>query len=237
LHSPPTVSNSFVVLPDLHCPFQNDKFIDKVVGVASAWGIKDCVIAGDLLDLEPYSNFIFDHSRIVEEGLEAAEKTLDGLLDHFDNIKWIMGNHEERLLKKIGKNQISFDRLKRLVSTSPRVEFSQYYWAVGGDWIVCHPAEFSSSNPIQVATTMATKYNKNIIAAHMHIVAEGQDITGKYVGVVAGTCANYEELDYCHMRLNKKPEMMNGAVIVREGYHWLLTRWSDWAGIKRVYGR
>lgn len=235
-NDPPKVSDNFVVLPDLHCPCEDEEFIDKVSGLAASWGIKDAVIAGDLLDLESLSSYVNDVTCTVEYGLEHAEKVIDGLLQVMDNVVWIMGNHEERLLRVIGKNQISFERLKRLVSCDPRLTFSEYFYAMSDDgrWMICHPAEFSVANPLGVTSLMAAKYGVNVITGHMHVTACGQDLTGKYYGVVAGMCADPDKLGYAALRPNKKPHMERGAVIVQDGYPWLLTKWSDWQRLHKL---
>ena len=235
-NSPPTVANNFAVFPDLHCPCQDDRFINRIIEVADHWNIREAVIAGDLLDLEALSMYVNDVTNLVEHGLDQAEKAIERMLKNFDRIVWIMGNHEERLLRLIGKNQISFERLKRMVTCDERVFFSEYFYCMSkdGKWMTCHPKEFSTTNPLAITSLMCTKYNVNIIAGHMHMIAQGQDLTGDHIGIIAGTCADPEMLGYSALRPNKKPDMEQGAVIIRNGYPWQLTKWTDWKWLTSV---
>jgi predicted phosphodiesterase len=231
---PPTVPNSTLVLADLHCPYQNNEFIDRVVKLAKSWGINNVVILGDLLDLEQYSSYIYDESKIIEQGLAAAEHITDVTLADFPSILWLMGNHEERLYKRLGKDQISQDRLKRLVTTSDRVSFSRMYYAMteDGSWMICHPGNYSRPNPGGLIAQYCAKYQCNVIAGHMHLIAKTQDISGKYVGMVIGTCAG--ELEYDIIQPTNNPIMCNGAVILRDSYAWQLDQWSDWETLAKL---
>jgi hypothetical protein len=235
----PVVSNNIVILPDPHCPAEDSGFIERVMRVANEWEIKECVICGDLLDLEAYSTYLTRADEFIETGLAHAEKIINNLiLPYVDRVVWIMGNHEERLLKKIGKNQISMERLRRLVTIDERVEFSPFYYAYTKDkkWMICHPDNYSRSNPVGVGATLCAKYHCNIIAGHMHVVGKGQDISGKYMAIVSGTCADTKEgLEYDYIQPSTNPAMLNGATIINNDHPWLLDKWTDWKALENAY--
>ena len=54
---PPTIEGDALVLPDVEIPFHHADFMNRVIDLASAWGIKQVICAGDLLHMDSISGW------------------------------------------------------------------------------------------------------------------------------------------------------------------------------------
>jgi len=54
---PPTVEGDALILPDCEIPFHHAEFMNRVIDLASAWGIKQVICAGDLLHMDTLSGW------------------------------------------------------------------------------------------------------------------------------------------------------------------------------------
>lgn len=50
-------SEAVLVLPDVEAPFHHAEFLSRVLELAEAWNVKDCILAGDALHLDTFSSF------------------------------------------------------------------------------------------------------------------------------------------------------------------------------------
>lgn len=55
--SPPTLEGDALILPDVEIPFHHAEFLDRVIDLAEAWGIKQVICAGDLLHMDSISGW------------------------------------------------------------------------------------------------------------------------------------------------------------------------------------
>jgi hypothetical protein len=55
--SPPTLEGDALILPDVEIPFHHAEFLDRVIDLAEAWGIRQVICAGDLLHMDSISGW------------------------------------------------------------------------------------------------------------------------------------------------------------------------------------
>jgi predicted phosphodiesterase len=229
--SPPHIEGSALILADPHCPYHDADFVNRVLDIALAGRVEHCVIAGDLLDMNAFSPFDANSNAHFEQDCEEAEGFTEALASAFRSVLWIKGNHEGRLDKRIGLHQLADGRVKRLVSLTDKVVYTGYYFCYVDDWMIAHPKNVSVIAG-RVAAQLAGKYRCNVVAGHGHLWGMAPDVSGRYLGIDSGACADPLRLEYNAMRPNTRPMMVQGAVILRDGYPWPLSPHMDLRGMR-----
>jgi hypothetical protein len=54
---PLTMEGNALIIPDLELPFHNAEFVNRVLDLAQAWGIEQCIMAGDMLHFDSLSGW------------------------------------------------------------------------------------------------------------------------------------------------------------------------------------
>ena len=110
--------NRFVVLSDIHFPYQDNKALNAVYSFLKDKEINTIVLNGDILDMYDVSSFDKDPSRInsLQQELNLAYKFFKKLreLQPKAKIVFIRGNHEYRIERYLRKHPelFSLDALK-----------------------------------------------------------------------------------------------------------------------------
>jgi predicted phosphodiesterase len=229
---PPTTADC-LVLADPHCPYHDADFINLCVDLAQSAGIKEVIVAGDLVDYNALSPFDPNVHDILETEYATAEQFLEVLSKAFEKVTCIKGNHEARLDKRLGYHQIGADRLGRLFTSASNIHWSPYYHAISGTWRISHPKN-ASVMPGAVAAKLATKYRTNVIAGHGHLFGVAQDLTGQFIGIDSGACCDPDRLEYITARMNTRPVVYQGAVILRDNYPYLISKHFDTQALRRA---
>jgi predicted phosphodiesterase len=215
LDQPPTIGDC-LILADIHVPYHDAPFINRCVDIALGMGIKEVAIAGDLLDYNAFSPFDPNVVDTLEAEYAAAENFLGILAGAFARVLRIKGNHDARLDKRIGYHQLPAERARRILTDKPNVVFSDYYHCLCGEWRIAHPKN-ASTVPGSVAAKLAGKYHCNVVAGHGHLFGVAQDISAHYVGIDSGACVDPARLEYIEARMNTRPCIYQGAVILKGG--------------------
>lgn len=96
-----------LVLGDLHCPFQNKKAVDWVIGLAKDKQPDAIVQIGDATDMFAFSRYPKVLPMLPEEELSLARLALEDIWKRLRSASpkakcyQLIGNHDERPLKKI----------------------------------------------------------------------------------------------------------------------------------------
>ena len=83
------------------------------------------------------------------------------------------------------------------------------------------------------AAGLAAKFQCHVIVGHSHIWKVGRDISGRYWAIAAGHCADEERMAYAAIRHSKRMSHVSGAVIIRDGFPWVLNEWTPWDRLKK----
>lgn len=112
------MKNKFVVLSDIHFPYQDDKAIKAVYKFLEQHPVDTIILNGDILDFYDVSSFDKDPSRInsLQAEINLAQKFFKKLRDLSPNsrIVFVKGNHSERIERYLKKHPelYSLDALK-----------------------------------------------------------------------------------------------------------------------------
>lgn len=99
----PELSGDWVVVSDVHVPRHSERTCCAVVAAGQRFGVRQLLVAGDLMDFEEISS----HRHMGTEGVSAvrsltlAFEVLHGFAVQFDRIVVIKGNHDDRLQRLI----------------------------------------------------------------------------------------------------------------------------------------
>lgn len=230
---PPRIPQPALCLFDVHAPYHHAGWLKQVTGLAAAWGVRQLVLGGDFADLAAFSPFGRDAEVYAEKEFREVEAVLDGLAAGFDQVTYIWGNHSERIRRLVGKD-LAASRFLRLFSRRENVAISEYWWGFCGErWIVCHPGNASVIHA-RVPSLLAEKYNRHVAAGHGHLQGAAWTRSGELIGLDVGVCADRERLEYTQRRLNTRPAVNLGALILVDELPWLLTPLSDFKRLARL---
>jgi hypothetical protein len=268
-----------VVLPDIEAPFQNADFFNRVLELADTWGVRQAIVAGDLLHFDSITaweaNWIAPRNGGLSEGAErklmnaamglpselqqemmnaivsigeetedgdpnisqelrAARKCVKAMAECFENIDFLLGNHDGRFLKALGSPMFPDELLILIEQNNPKWRVAPYYYSrlitEDGVYQVEHPKTWAKNSPIK----LASKYRCHILQAHSHKWAKDLDISGRYWAIHMGCIVDETRLPYAAQRHNTAEAHMQGAVIVRDGYPYLLGERTIWEHLKRM---
>ena len=88
------------------------------------------------------------------------------------------------------------------------------YCILNNSWYICHP-DFYSVIPLSVSRTLSSKYQMNVICGHMHRLAIGKDISGKFYCIESGGLFDPGKLEYLK-KTTKNPIQTSGYVIIED---------------------
>jgi hypothetical protein len=179
------VDEDVMVTADWHIPIYNPWLVNGMIEKAVELDIRLLAIGGDFFNFDALSQY---DPKQQDAGL--ARETGEGaavvrtLLEWFDTIYVIWGNHDARLHKALGY-KAKFEHAMRYAlgdldkKELDRVEISNldhmyvnFTGQQNGSWRLCHPATYSRV-PLSTPRTLAAKFGCNIICAHAHHAAIG----------------------------------------------------------------
>lgn len=235
-----------LVIADLHVPYQNAEWVERVSELALAWGVDDVLLAGDALDMYALSTYERESNPTLEDEIEAWREFEDAMLAYYKRLIWMMGNHEYRLGRKID-NAITTAQMVAGVFVDPanreKVEVVNSYSvnvSLPGpdaliDWRIEHPKSAGAG----VAVNLAVHHRLNVAVAHTHHASTSRDPSGTYFGVRIGASADHNRMSYCTRITHGKDAMTNGALILVPGkdgiFHYNLEPEMDLRAMKNIY--
>lgn len=222
---PMQVKGDALLLFDIHAPFHDGRWIDRCIDLAKSWSVRQCILGGDVADFNAFSPYGADLGIDAEQELDTLAELVDGIVDAFDMTFIFSGNHDVRPLRLL-QNKIGIKRIMQLFTPSGKVQISDYFWCElqsgGKEFYIEHPKN-TSIIPGRVPSKLAEKYHKHIIAGHGHTWGMSQDTSGKYICIDSGVCCDSLRLAYIAQRHNTRPQLVKGAVIVKQGNPTLLS--------------
>jgi len=228
---------NLLIMADIEAPLHDAEWCSDVVALAKHWDIKVMLSAGDLLHFKALSSFfkrfLTEDEQVAEvtDEIDAAGDLVGVLLNEFDEVHCILGNHENRLTRSLGVS-VRTRILQSLLGykEEKRLKIYPYYFAeiqtgvslngLGDKWRVAHPRNISVI-PARIAARMADKEQAHYVAAHGHDWGEVTSVAG-YYAASCGICVDPVRLDYVATRDNLRPKMQQGALILHDGYPILL---------------
>jgi len=211
---------NYIVFCDFHSPYYSEHWFNRGLAVADAMGIKDCIIAGDLVDLDfikSWPNDRIEEQSTLDSESRATEPVFKAL-DYFDNITLIKGNHENRVNRATdGKIQARhlFEIMGQRV-WEEKFTYSVYdKLFIGDKWMIVHPRSYSQISA-SVAVRLAEKFHRHILNAHGHFFAMRYDRSGQYVALDLGGMFDPEKIGYINLKTTTHPAWNPGFVVITE---------------------
>mgnify|MGYP001564309952 CR=1 FL=1 len=209
-----------------------DKVTDDLLDVMAKMKPKDA--AGVRAVIEKHGRKTIDNADGVSEEWGYSKKPIAAIVAQFDEVVWVLGNHEGRLLRQM-KSPFLPENLKQMfVGDDPKVTIAPYYYCLvvskGVEWRVTHPKSSTKGD----AKWYASKYLVNTIMCHNHHLVLQMDRSGKFFAVETGTMADESRLPYVAQRDTKGDAHILGATIIRDGKAWLLHADTDWALLNKI---
>jgi len=169
----------------------------------------------------------------ISQELKVARKSVRVLSEIFDQIDFLLGNHDGRFLRALSSPMFPSELL-RLVEAGEKWRIAPYYYSIlistGEKFQIEHPKTYANNSPIR----LASKYCCHILQAHSHKWAKNTDISGKYWAIHMGCIVDEMRLPYAAQRHGTADAHQLGAVIVRDGFPYLLSARTPWDKYKKM---
>lgn len=195
LVQPITLSGLTAVTADWHLPLTDFDYLDTFIEHARAREIKQLVIAGDLLHADALSRFDPKQSDAgLEVELAAANETMAHVLDQFESVALLQGNHDARLVRALGYKLPFATAMKMALYELPPEQLGRltispldHLWITNGlrgkkarSFYVAHPTTYSRT-PLGGAIKLAAKVGASTLVGHSHHLATGYATNGKHL--------------------------------------------------------
>ena len=168
------------------------------------------------------------------EEMQNSRKVLMALNQLFDVFVWVLGNHEGRLLRAINSPVEPSELLNLMKLKEGQWKIAPYYYCLlntdRGTFRVTHPKSAANGT----ARSLASQYLQHIIMGHSHKMFFDWDTSGRFYAIQMGHCVDESLLAYVGQRDCKLDSHKLGAVIVRDGYPYLLHEGIDWERMKKL---
>ncbi len=226
-----------VVIGDVHLPTTDFAFAETMLEIAARQGIKRLLIGGDLLNVDAYSRFahMIPPPTFAEEHAVAV-RFVERLQAYFDEIVWMMGNHEARLLKANNGN-ITAGMLGSMISAARgKMRTTPYAYATvrsgNAVWRVTHQRSYSRI-PGRVANRLAMKHECNVISMHQHHISVQMSENGRWVCIDGGGLFDDRKMPYVRLVDSTMPRMARGFVLLLDGTAHLITPYPAMTDLSR----
>lgn len=202
-----------MVTCDWHIPLHDPILINRMINCARVNEINKLIIGGDYFHMEAFSSFLpAQPEASLEQERYDANLIMKTLLETFDEIDLIWGNHDFRLVRKLGFKKSFEECMKWMLGELTEDELSKirfseldymFYYpemqrgdsTFGKCFRVCHPRNFSSV-PLTVGRKLAVKYSSSIITAHSHHHAIGAAPNGRDLVIEGGGFFDKQRTEY-----------------------------------------
>lgn len=164
--------------------------------------------------------------------IKESRTVLKSFETSFDKILWIMGNHEQRVLKTLQK-VLPVDSLAAVFGAdNQKWDVSPYYHCKlisnGEEWQIEHPVNSGKGS----SKKLASKFTCNIVMGHNHHFNITTDPSGKYYAIEPGMGMDEERMAYASQRHNAADTHVTGALIIKNGKPVPLNKFTDWDILK-----
>jgi len=223
---------NYWIIGDIHGRLLKWSMMKHLCDLAKISGVNKLIIDGDFWDQAAFSKFPVESKKTpFEEECNFLEKLLKLLLDTFEKVYILAGNHDLRLFKMIN-GEITLNRQYRMLVdevVGKRLFISTYHYCELNDsWHITHPGSYAKRTGT-VARELAHKLHKNIINAHGHMTGINYDMSGDYMGIDIGGMLDWQKTDYIALRDTTHPRWVPSFVLIYNNYPYMYTdNKTDW---------
>jgi hypothetical protein len=218
------LEGDWVLTGDWELPYLSPAIFQQMLKQARRLKIKNLMVAGDVFEFErlgPFAAVVPVPHPMTEEKVALA--LMDEVLDWFEDVRCILGNHDSRCIKALEGAVQPEDIMAALCSKlggDPHVHWSVYGHCVieseTGPWRITHPKNYSRT-PMAVGRKLAAKYLQHIVGFHAHATSIGFDESGRYIVAGVGCMADVTKLPYHMLVDSTHPQMNQGFAALKHG--------------------
>lgn len=171
--------------------------------------------------------------------MEASGKVLVDLAQQFETMDYVIGNHDGRFLRTLNSEIFPSQLLQMLgimdpENSDPKWHIGPYYFSIINSGKRKFRVEHPKSAAKTTASILASKYLCNTIVGHAHQLQWGFDRSGTFYAIMAGCCVDEERLPYAAQRSTNADKHKLGAVILRDGYPYVLHEETQWKRMAKM---
>lgn len=189
LTNPLRLKGDWAITSDWHIPTMSVEWLEILINTSKKYGIKNLIIGGDLLNLDLLSYYWSQKNNIetlsIDKELSIAKTTMRYLEETYDNIVWLLGNHERRLSHTTKYGLAASNMLFLLECPVNKYTINGKSYCYLDDIRITHPKSYTQ-NKLSVASRLANKFNCHILQAHGHFLSAGYSVGGYVIGDTGG---------------------------------------------------
>jgi hypothetical protein len=238
LSDTPRVIGSAAVLFDPHVPFHHVDTVYRLCEYSNNLGVRKLIIPGDLIHADIISKYLGAGKQVqILDEVNACSRVLDILETVFDEIHYVMGNHDQRVERLIARNAKTPDgkSIQQLIARlldkpddaesismgvlehffgSRKVHVHPLTSLILNDvWLILHPGTTSRVSP-QTERKLASKFLMHCIGGHNHLFGFGFHESGEYIAMNGGHASDNEKYRYVQERITTFPAMQHGFCLI-----------------------
>lgn len=180
------MTRSYLIIPDLHYPFQDKRYIRLVTRVlerlAKSPGFEGMAQLGDAIDWFQLSTFDKDPNRLNDAFDDLCEYA--GQLDEWEDLlprgsefRQLCGNHEDRMRRYIWQKAPHIRKMIRSLPDMLRFDernrrHAKWRWFDYGNWRACKLGDVTLHHgfyfSMHTAHQILTKYHCKLVTGHTH---------------------------------------------------------------------
>jgi len=170
----------------------------------------------------------------VGSEVEVASRVLYNISTAFDDVVYVMGNHDGRFLSALNSPLFASQLKSFIMGDNPKYRVAPYYYSTlhteKGDYSIEHPTMSSEKAAVQIAT----QKQMHVLMGHSHRYSRLRDPSGKLWCIQMGMVVDESRLAYVGQRTRSREKHSIGATIVRGGYPYDLNPDIPWELWKRL---
>ncbi len=237
------LTGDWALTGDYQEPCHNAEMCKRLVAQSKRFGIHKLVIAGDFVNADAFCKFDKKSPSSWAKEIEVGGRVLGALCDQFDEIVYMIGNHEERFLRQnnwessllyivrqFGLSEKHRQKIRLNCHTAQLDcgKFTYHYRHLEcSGFRVTHPKNFSII-PGRVAFQLAGLFEQSVVCFHGHRAALMMSANGKHVVIEGGGMFDAGKLGYSMLQDTTHPRQTGGFTLIRDGYAHLFGPWTDW---------
>lgn len=163
-----------------------------------------------------------------------AKKALADIGDAFDDVVYVIGNHDGRFLSALNSPMFAGDLKRFVLGDNPKYRIAEYYYSTlhteRGDYSIEHPVGSSAST----AQNIASQKLCHVLMGHSHRYSRMRDVSGQFWAIQMGMCCDETRMAYVGQRTRGREKHATGATIVRGGYPYDVSPDTPWVEWKRL---
>ena len=235
-----------LALCDIHAPHFIERAIHLATNLAWANDIGTVALVGDFIDFDSFSSYLKVGASPPEEGFEALAAIIDYLHENFDEILVCMGNHDERLLRKMADLSIGINGILALAQPYAKVPWDRLQYTSrfqikleggpSGDWWLSHMDNYRKV-PLSVATEGVIKFQANYLTAHQHHLGAVRSNYGGMWAVDGGALVDPQKTEYLQRRHKMCSDWAPGFTVILDGHPYCFRAdepdavWQRWGAL------